>query len=224
MSICVLPLLLLLLGLGFWQLARGEEKARLQQLQLDRLSALAVAPPAQVQGADFLRVRIRGAFERGKYFLVDNQVLNGRAGYWVLHSFQAIDGGRWLVNRGWVDAGARRTELPEVAEPAGTVELMGVCWPDLGLLPILSDEVWSGGWPKRVPRMNIPAMADMLGAEPVEVRLEPGQPGRLGALPMSVALDAHRHRGYAVQWFGLALILLAGYVLHGYRGLAGNRA
>jgi surfeit locus 1 family protein len=224
LSLCVVPLVAALLGLGVWQLVRGEEKARLQALQLDRVSALPILPPAPLVDTDFLRVRIRGSFEAQRYFLVDNQVVNGRAGYWVVQGFRADDGRRWLVNRGWVDGGARRDVSPTVNQPTDAMELVGVIWPDFGLVPMLTEELWDAGWPKRVPRMNTLRMAEELGAEPVEVRLEVGQRGRLGPLSMSVAMDAPRHRGYAVQWFGLALILIAGYVLHGYRPGAGPGA
>lgn len=217
MTLCVVPLLAALIGLGVWQLARGAEKERLQGLQLDRLSALPAPLPRELDDVDFLRVRIRGTYDYGKYFLVDNQILNGRAGYWVVQSFVADDGRRWLVNRGWVAAGSQRARLPEVPQTGAALELVGVCWPDLGLVPMLSEEIWEPGWPKRVPRMNLARMAQAVGAGPVQIRLEVGQPSRLGALPMSLGMDAPRHRGYAVQWFGLALILVAGYVLHGYR-------
>ena len=177
---------------GNWRVAR--KKPDCKCCKLDRLSTLAAAPPAELVDLDFLRVRIQGVFEGDKYFLVDNQVVNGRAGYWVVQSFLARSGKRWLVNRGWVDGGARRAEFPEIPQPGSTLELVGVCWPDLGLLPMLSEEVWSSGWPKRVPRMNIARMAAALDAAAVEIRLEAGQPGRLGALPMSVVMDAPRHR------------------------------
>ncbi len=220
MTLCVLPLLAALIGLGVWQLARGADKARLQGLQLDRVSALPVAVPRDLDDVDFLRVRISGRYDYGKYFLVDNQVLNGRVGYWVVQSFQADDGRRWLVNRGWVAAPMQRTQLPDIPQTVAAVTLVGVCWPDFGLMPMFAEEVWEPGWPKRVPRMNLARMAAAVDAAPLQIRPEVGQPGRLGALPVSLGLDAPRHRGYAVQWFGLALILLAGYILHGYRPAA----
>lgn len=214
-SLCVVPLLCALLALGAWQLSRGEEKARLYELQLDRLSAFPVVPTPPLEDADFMRVKLQGSFVPGEHYLVDNQTVNGRPGYWVVQPFESA-GRRWLVNRGWLAAGRRRDELPAVPEQAGRVEIVAVSWPDLGLLPSFDDAPWSDEWPKRIAVLDVPRLAADASAEPWQLRLETGQPGRLGPLATSLGWDAPRHRGYAVQWFGLALVLVAGYVLHGY--------
>ena len=59
-------------------------------------------------------------------------------------------------------------------------------------------------------------MALASGAWPVELRLEPGQPSVLEPAPFASRLSDDKHRGYAVTWFGLAVVLLFGY---GYLGL-----
>ncbi len=217
-SFCAIAALAVCVGLGFWQLERGADKARLEQSQLDRISALSVQARPELSERHFLRVHLRGGYAPDEYFLVDNQVVNQVAGYWVVQRFDAIDGRRWLVNRGWVGGATQRGELPEVAQPSGyDLRIQGVFWPDLGMLPMFGDEVWDPGWPKRIPRMNVARMASEVAAQPVEIRLEAGQPGRLGPLPMNLGMRARVHRGYAVQWFGLALVVAAGYVVHGYR-------
>ena len=50
-----------------------------------------------------------------------------------------------------------------------------------------------------------------LGLGAWQLRLEPGQPGGLTAITIGTSLSPDRHLGYAVQWFGLALVLVCGY-------------
>lgn len=197
----------LTLGLGAWQLERAETKVELRDAYFERMAAEAAAP--QAEPLMFERVLLVGRFE-GTSFLVDNQVHQGRAGYWVVSSFLDESGSRYLVNRGWLAASSDRGVLPEVTVP-GMVSTIGVVWPDTGLIPLLEDDAWASDWPKRVQRLNAPRMAALVEAEPFEIRLEPGQPGGLTAITIGTSLSPDRHLGYAVQWFGLALVLVCGY-------------
>ena len=54
------------------------------------------------------------------------------------------------------------------------------------------------------------------GAWPAELRLEPGQASVLQPAPFASRLSDDKHRGYAVTWFGLAFVLLAGYLYLGF--------
>jgi cytochrome oxidase assembly protein ShyY1 len=50
-----------------------------------------------------------------------------------------------------------------------------------------------------------------------EIRLEPGQPGVFAAAPLQADFRPERHRAYAAQWFGLALVLAGAYLVYGFR-------
>ena len=54
------------------------------------------------------------------------------------------------------------------------------------------------------------------GAWPAELRLEPGQPSVLRPAPFASRLADDTHRGYAATWFGLAVVLLLGYLYLGF--------
>lgn len=229
LSIAVLAVLPLLLALGAWQLQRADEKRSYQDRYFDRVGELPRPPPASLAHAGFQRVSLRGHYQPGLDYLVDNRTRHGQPGYWVVSRFAADDGRLFLVNRGWIAAPARRDTLPEVATPVGPVALQAVVWPDLGLPPLLADETWPAHWPKRVQRLDVARMAADGQAEadgrPVvaaELRLEAGQPGAFAAAPVDPAFVPERHEAYAAQWFGLAAVLLAGYVILGIRQ-AGER-
>ena len=212
---CMLPVVV---ALGFWQLERREEKLAYEARYFDRVGMLPVAPAEATEDLGFQRLRIKGRFEGDNTFLVDNQLYQGRPGYWVVTSFAADNGDRWLVNRGWVSAPEYREQLPEVQTPTDSVELVAVAWPDTGLLPLLAEDTWPESWPKRVQRFDVAEMARLLvDVKPVELRLEAGQPG--GFVPASLDADfqSSRHLGYAVQWFGLGLALITGFVIYGFK-------
>ena len=142
--------------------------------------------------------------------------MSGRC-FWLLQGFADASGRRLIVNRGFLAATARRDKLPAFSVPAGTVTLVGVVWPFTGLIPVLDDDVWPESWPKRVQRLDVARMAQTLGAEAFEVRLEPGQPGVGQAAPFAKVLSDATHMGYAATWFGLALALTVGYLAFGFK-------
>ena len=193
MTVFVALFLPLVLSLGWWQVQRGAEKRGMETDYLNRLTALPVRPTAA--GATlgrFERVRLQGNFG-DDVFLVDNQIHRGKPGYWVVQSFEDKRAGRYLVNRGFVPAPALRAQLPDVVTPNGEVEVVGAIWPFTGLIPVLDDDVWSADWPKRVQRLDVARMARQVQAVPLEVRLEPGQPGVTVAAPFAQVLSDAKH-------------------------------
>lgn len=218
MTVFALALLPMLCGLGLWQLERAAEKRDYQRRYFDRVGMLAEAPPAAVDGAAFMRVRLTGRYEPDHHYLVDNRPRRGEPGYWAVTRFRADDGRVFLVNRGWLAAPPSRDELPPVPTPQDGVTVTGVIWPDTGLTPLLAPDPWGADWPRRVQRLDVARMAAQGDAVvPVEVRLEDGQPGVFEPAPVDMTFAPERHQGYAVQWFGLAAVLALGYVIFGFR-------
>ena len=209
MTLFVVTLLPVVTGLGLWQLERAEEKRRFEEAYLDRLASLPVVPGEKL--VDFQRLRLAGRFEQDRDFLLDNQTWQGQVGYGVISSFLTSDGQRWLVNRGFLAGGNDRERLPAVQTPLEPAVIVGVVWPELGLLPMFAEDLWAAGWPKRIQRFEVARMAALLAdARPVEIRLEAGQPGVLTPAPLEMNMPETKHTGYAVQWFGLAAALAIG--------------
>lgn len=212
----VAVMLPLVVALGFWQLERAAYKDALQARYFDRVGMLPVAMPLPGGDTAFLRVRLQGRYHPDHHYLVDNRLKDGRPGYWVVSRFDAGHGRTYLVNRGWLEAPGSRQQLPAVPTPAGTQELIGVIWPDTGLPPLLADDPWPGTWPRRVQRLDVARMADEHPTTvALEVRLEPAQPGVFAPAPVDADFLPERHRGYAVQWFGLGGVLIVGFVIFG---------
>lgn len=205
-------------SLGFWQLERAALKHGYEARYFERMAEVPRPMPLHLEDGAFLRVSLLGVYDPVRYFLVDNQIHAGRPGYWVVAVFRADDGRTWLVNRGWIAAPALREDLPQVSVPNGQVRVTGVLWPDTGLVPLLAEDRWESAWPKRVQRMDTARMAEVAGASAaMEVRLESREPGVLVPAALGHDFKAETHEGYAAQWFGLAVVLVVGYIVFGFK-------
>ena len=65
-------------------------------------------------------------------------------------------------------------------------------------------------WPLRMRRLDIDAISEILDEPlfPFEVRLTAQQPGGLVRHWPAVHVNANQNLSYAVQWFGLAMLVL----------------
>ncbi len=205
--------LALLVSLGLWQLERARTKEALQA----RFDAHAVLPAVSLAELDvgaaanrYRRVVATGRFDTARQWLLDNQVRDGAAGYHVYAALRLGDGGAILVNRGWVPAGPTRRVPPILAPPAGEVRVHGRLSRPAN--PGLRLDGAGEGWPRVVQHLDYAAVGDVLGRPvlPAVILLDADQPGgylRRWEAP-SADFGPERHRGYAVQWFALALTLV----------------
>lgn len=212
-------LLPLLCGLGVWQLNRAEEKAQLLEMQAERLERAALSGEWLVSEPGDWRYRkaeLSGYYQEDRQWLLDNRTHQGHFGYEVISLFRLASGaGSLLVNRGWIAASPRREILPEIPVPKGLQSLGGIV--DRIERPrwVLRETPPEAGWPKRIQYADLERMRADAAQEiaPWLVRLEEGQPGALISMPRISPMGPQTHRGYAMQWFGLALVLLVGTLI-----------
>lgn len=218
-------LLPLLVGLGFWQLERAEEKrvlagrnaerASLEPVSLAELDAL-----ADDEQAD-RRVRLQGRMLAVPQLLVDNQLRGGRYGHDVISLFiDEPSGYAVLLNRGWVPGDASRRSLPRVDVPADELRLTARVYVPPGKPYVLQEERFDGLDDRMlVQQAGSPALREALAAatdEPLfehELRLLPGQPAGFRRDWPVVNVSPAKHRGYAVQWFTMAAALVLLFLL-----------
>lgn len=205
-----------LLSLGSWQLQRAEEKQRwlaestqhrLGDGEIDR-----IAPALQVQR--WQPVRLLLEWLPRPPLLLDNRTDQGRAGYEVLMPAKMADGRIVTVNLGWIAAPPLRSEQPRLPglEGAAVQSALAGLPPKTYLLSLAADESW------RVQRIDLPVLQEYwdVALVPWVLWLEqPVESGIRARVPIQQQLPPERHLGYAVQWFGLALVLLiAGVVFY----------
>lgn len=189
-----------LLGLGIWQLDRMEEKGALIARIEERAFAEPVALPASPDpDADqFLPVAVEGALG-GEELHVLTSMRGPGPGFRVVSALTAGDR-RVLVDLGYVPEEAK--DAPRVAE---RVRVTGnLAWPQEADSWTPGPDESQGIWFAR----DVEAMAERLGTEPVLVVAREVRGADLGTTPLPV--DPSRlpndHREYAITWFGLAAV------------------
>jgi surfeit locus 1 family protein len=214
MTVAVVLLLPLTIALGFWQLQRAAEKRALEEARLASYGTLPLDERRLGGSDDYSRFRLRGRFDTGRQFFVDNHSRHGTSGYLVVTPFETVGGQRLFVNRGWVAAPQSRATLPIVVAPSDAVSIEVTRWRTGG--PTGSNDEWTRGWPKRVQNIDLPRMAEAVGgAVPIEFRLDDGQPGSLEQIVVGEEMTPARHTAYAAQWFGMAVALLVAFIVFG---------
>ncbi|WP_133479605.1 SURF1 family protein [Cognatilysobacter segetis] len=213
---CALVLAAGFARLGLWQSHRAVEKERLLADVATVLDARRARPLAAA--ADTQRVHAydwaagRGRFVATAPLLLDNQQRDGRVGVRAYRVFQPDAGTPLLVDMGWLPIGADRA-LPPVAIPPGELDVRGLLAPPPSAGLRMGAPMASQGDAWLVVRLEPTAIAREFGLPalaPRVLRLDPALPfGYPRDLELLVnTLPPDRHRGYAVQWFGLAATLL----------------
>lgn len=214
-TLLVLLFLPVLIGLGFWQLSRAEEKtALLAQQQAQRLSApVPLSELAPDAGSAYRRVRLQGRFDAAHGLLLDNRTQAGQVGVEVLQPFLDQASGLWvLVNRGWLPWPDRRNPVV-FATPDSSLSLTAWVYVPLGVPFQLHGRPASSDWPRLITRVQPSDLWEQLDRTgfPYQLRLEPGPAAFRVDWPV-VAMSPDKHRGYAVQWFALAAALCGLYI------------
>ena len=219
-SIATLILLPFLIGLGIWQLERASWKQGLIDDQAERAQQAPVLLKLLLERDESLQYRpvaVRGYYDLEHQLLLDNRTHQGHAGYHVLTPLLLGDQGRAvLVNRGWVPVGEYRARLPELPGPVDELVVnASVKLPPEKFFRLDEVEEVNEGWPKVVQQMKLPQLEQRLGYSllPVVLLLDPADEyGFVREWRAVYGVTPDKHRAYAVQWFTLALVLLAIYI------------
>lgn len=213
--ICYLLFMILLLNLGFWQLNRAEEKKVLllqQQQQAKTVLNFSANTEDNPQWLKYKTVHVAGKYDTEHQFLLDNQIFQGKAGYFVLTPF-ILEGSQKavLVNRGWLPANPDRKILPDVQMKTLQTSITGRMntFPSIGI-KLAGAEIPTDHWPALVQVVNSEILAKKLGYAlfSFQVELDANQPeGYTRQWLTTTLMPPEQHFGYALQWFGLAATL-----------------
>ncbi len=212
-----LLVLTFLVLLGFWQLGRADEKRSFfgqQKLssnkgEVELLSLL----PNSLESLRYRKVKIAGHYDQHHQFLIDNQIVNGQAGYFVMTPLVLAGMNKAvLVNRGWVPLNKDRHILPDITiKSEAKMTLTGRInnFPVVGM-KLAGAEIPTESWPSVVQLVDINILSTKLGIPlfPFQVELDPAlSEGFLRDWKTNSIISPEKHVAYAVQWFGLAMTL-----------------
>lgn len=213
-----------LASLGLWQLRRADAKQVLLD-GIDRASRAPLASLAEVEstvdGARFRAVVVDGAFLDQSQILLDNQLRDGQPGVRAYVPLKLSEDARAvLVDRGWLAWPDRSQPAPTATVAAGTQHLEGVLLDPPGAGIQLGGDL-AQRWPLLVTRIDLRDIELRLGQPLLDFVLEDRNAPRAQTIRAGM-LPPERHRGYALQWFGLSLTVLIIYGVLAWRaGRAG---
>jgi surfeit locus 1 family protein len=218
--------IVILIGLGVWQLERKAWKEGLIATLSERLAAAPSDLPnplvwavMQADRNEFRRVRFSAEFLHEQEALVYTvgSALRGDVsgpGHWVFTPARLPGGSVVMVNRGFVPEGRQDLRTRAEGQISGVVDIVGAMrWPE------------SRGWfaPKDDPQRNVwfardhRAIAEWKNFRDVapfyleqETPVPPGGFPKPGPLTVKLRND---HLQYALTWFGLAAVLLVVFVV-----------
>ncbi|WP_050476439.1 SURF1 family protein [Herbaspirillum rhizosphaerae] len=212
-------------SLGQWQTRRGDEKQAIQDKMAERQAAPAIGLSGNVLQLDidqneYRHVRVKGEFVSSWTSYLDNRPYNGAPGFYVLTPFKIADSDTAvLVERGWTPRDiSDRTKVPALPAPAGVVEIEGVIRRDAGhLLQLGAAEAPKPG--AIMQNLDLPAYAAASSLKLAPFLIEQGGAMKDGLVRdwPAPSLGIERHRGYAVQWYALALMAVIFFVVTGFR-------
>lgn len=209
----------LFVSLGFWQLRRLDERRAHNEVGLSRISAEPVSldalssSSADLASLEYRRVIATGVYDPSHEVLIRSQVHRGTAGFHVITPLVGESGQAVLVNRGWVPLTMDAPPVADAAPPPGEVTIEG--WVALSQLrPAFGPEDPPDSGSNVLSRVDVGRIQTQ-----TPFSLQPFYLVRIGEqgseLPVPVTIprfdDEGPHLGYAIQWFGFAVVGLVGY-------------
>lgn len=216
-----------LLMLGNWQLNRAIEKEQrlAKMVQIQQQHALSIPQILTLQQKqtdqsyinDF-PVAITGEFLPNIIFLLDNQTNAGSLGYRVYQVLQSDDYSV-LVNLGWVQGSINRAEYPELQSVSGKVKVKGNIRLIEKGMTLMSQNYEDVSWPFRVQQIELDKFSSLIGHQllPFVVYLDKNELLGYEKNWQPIVMPPEKHRGYAFQWFSLAIAWLLLMVWASYK-------
>ncbi len=220
----------LFLKLGFWQLDRAEQKRQLHSFLNDRQAKEAIDLNNNFirNSSDLLwrKVTATGYFLEQNQILLDNQVNDTQAGYYVYTPFKVknVDD-VFLVNRGWLPSGMDRSKSPNLNFTKGEVTIEGVFKeePKTGLLLMENQIEKLNENITRLQKIDTKEVSKLIKIKnfknnsfittlyPYIIRLSPeSNHGYIRNWQLQNSGE-NVHVGYAFQWFAFAATLFVIY-------------
>ena len=211
--LCLLPALI---ALGMWQLDRSEQKRAFLKAQEQAAASetlhLSAAIENNIEALRYRNVEVAGRYDVTHQFLIDNQISDGKAGYFVMTPFiLAGETKAVLVNRGWIPLNQNRSILPDLQIKQAEAIISGRInnFPSVGI-KLAGAEIPTEGWPSIVQVVDSNVLAKKLGYPLFQFQIELAKElpdGYKREWHTSTIMQPEQHTAYAIQWFALALTL-----------------
>jgi surfeit locus 1 family protein len=218
--------LLLLLGLGTWQVQRLQWK---EGLIAERNAALAAAPVPLPQTLDAARalefrpVRAEGEFLNDHELYLNAQSFSGDQGFLIVTPFRLGDGQIVFIDRGFVPTARKEPATRAAGQITGPTTVTGLLrLPEPPGTFTPANEPQKNSWFS----IDLPAMAQAAGigsALPFYVDADKTpNPGGWPQGGQTITDLPNNHLQYAITWYALAVALIAIYIRFAIRRRRSN--
>lgn len=216
--------IVIMLGLGFWQLERKQEKEqRISHIEsaeaADKLILSEVK--GNITAFQDYSMSAEGKLVH-KLFYIDNKLIEGKAGFHVLSPFLTNDG-ILILNHGWVPAAGLRVNLP-IIQLSDTNVVTGTIYLPTKNPMIRETNQRYQEFPVRLQQNDLAEIEKHLGEPvlPFILRLSPDDGGFVREWQV-ITMPPEKHLAYALQWFGLAIAALTIYLLSALKWMHGPK-
>jgi surfeit locus 1 family protein len=218
--------LLLLLGLGTWQVQRLAWK---EGLIAGRNVALAAAPVplpktlGEARALEFHPVRAEGQFLNEHELYLNAQAFSGDQGFHVVTPFRLSDGRIIFIDRGFVPTARQAPSSREAGQIAGATGVTGLLrLPEPPGYFTPANEVQKNSWFS----IDLPAMAQAAGVgSALPFYVDADKTPNQGGWPQggqTITDLPNNHLQYAITWYALAVALIAIYIRFAIRRRRSN--
>lgn len=205
-------------GLGVWQVSRGLEKRAERAAFQDEAGFAAWQDGMEIR--PYQRLKATGRYDAGRQFLLENIIVNGRYGYYVITPLIGEeDEPVLLVNRGWLEKGSGDIDIATLDVPVTRTTVRGRA----GSLPRAGYKMGAAidpasAWPKRAVYPDTAEVAAALGVPVQAFVLLMDHEEAFGFYRHWVPTEfgPGKHFGYAFQWFAMGAVL-SGLLVWNYR-------
>ncbi len=197
---------MILFGLGIWQLNRlSSKEALIASIKRANETAPLQTLPADLTAHRFYRVQLQGEYLPEPEFHLAARYFQSKLGYSLLNPFKLNDGRIVIVSRGWVPAEHKQTTPPAPNGPQTILAQIRTSDERNYFTPENqpSQNVWFG---RDAQQMGEYAKLDVL---PITLDIIGEQDRMQLPVPSDGSIKPRNdHLGYAITWFGIGFAAL----------------
>lgn len=219
-SLLMLALTGVFVALGLWQLERLREKETLIAAVTERTVAPATPLPPVAEWVgfdaevyDYRPVTVTGTYVPAETIRVFTSLSEARGqlsgpGYWVVTPLAVTGGGYVLINRGFVPQQLGDNYASGADAPLGEVTVTGLARTseEASSFTPGPDATNRIEWVRNVPRLAAMLDPALTPLAPITIDAPAGEPGALPQGGETTLSFPNNHFGYALTWFGFAII------------------
>ena len=210
-TILIILILGLLIGLGFWQLDRAQEKRLINEniRKTQTINRILVKNANEILTKEHHKILLNGHYDNNKQFIYDNQTQKNNAGYYVLTPFLLNNDSAILINRGFVSWQGNRNKLIDTTINSNNTTIKVRLIKPVKRIE-LKKNTTTLKFPLLIQSLDINKLQKLTNYEiiPMIALLNENAENGFYRKWQTPLANIHKHLAYAMQWFLMALALL----------------